>query len=70
MRMMGFTDHCKDRWYFCKMLELQKKGVYNSAKKVASAAKVVGSAAWKGIKNAGSSIWNAVKEKSRRLIYS
>lgn len=44
--------------------------VYNSAKKVASAAKVVGSATWKGIKNAGSSIWNAVKEKGRRLIYS
>lgn len=29
MRMMGFTDHCKDRWYFCKMLELQKKGGYD-----------------------------------------
>ena len=44
--------------------------VYSGAKKVASAAKVVGSAAWKGIKNTGRSVWNAVKEMGRKLINS
>ena len=44
--------------------------VYSGAKKVASAAEVVGSAAWKGIKNTGRSVWNAVKEMGRKLINS
>lgn len=31
MREIGFTDHAKDRWYFCRMLEYpkDKKGRYH-----------------------------------------
>ena len=28
MRKIGFTDHVKDNWYFCRMLRFPKKKLY------------------------------------------
>lgn len=28
MRKIGFTDHAKDNWYFCRMLRFPKKKLY------------------------------------------
>ena len=28
MRKIGFTDHAKDSWYFCRMLRFPKKKLY------------------------------------------
>lgn len=31
MREIGFTDHCKDRWYFCRMLKSGSELSFNVA---------------------------------------
>lgn len=30
MRKIGFTDHAKDNWYFCRMLRFPKKKLYRN----------------------------------------
>ena len=32
MRKIGFTDHAKDSWYFCRMLRFPKKKLYRDFK--------------------------------------